>query len=78
MGKKVIIYIMKKLISLIFSLLFFYPVTAQNIDQKLDDVLQAQTNKAHLSIQKKPYVVLDPIIKDLQNEPLTRLSWQDF
>lgn len=69
---------MKKLISLIFSLLFFYPVTAQNIDQKLDDVLQAQTNKAHLSIQKKPYVVLDPIIKDLQNEPLTRLSWQDF
>lgn len=69
---------MKTLTVFIFSLLFIYPVYAQRAPKNLDSMLQAQTSKARLSIERKPHVAVDPIIKDLQNEPLTHLSWQDF
>lgn len=69
---------MKTLTVFIFSLLFVYPVCAQRAPKNLDSMLQAQTSKARLSIERKPHVAVDPIIRDLQNEPLTHLSWQDF
>ncbi len=68
---------MKKLTVFIFSLLFV-PVCAQKTPKNLDSILRAQTSKARLSIERKPHVAVDPIIRDLQNEPLTHLSWQDF
>lgn len=69
---------MKTLTVFIFSLLFVYPVCAQKAPKNLDSMLRAQTNKARLSIGSRPHITADPIIRDLQNEPLTHLSWQDF